>query len=530
MEKRITLYEEESKKKSVLSGAVMLTVSALVVKILGLIYKIPLARFLGEEGMGYFNSAYTVYTCFYIIVSAGVPKAITILLARSSIKGNPSDERKILNTAMKLFFTVGLSLTLLLSVLAGPLSDLIANKGSLYSILAIAPSVLFVAIGSVQRGYLNGKNTLLPISVSQVIEGCGRLVFGLIFASMGIKNGFSLEKISALTIFGTTLGTVISSIYLFFVCLPMLGKSKKRDCSTLKGKEIAKHIVKIAIPITVSAGVMTVTNVIDLGMIMQRLQSIGYSEWEANNLYGAYSTLAVPMFNLAVALITPISIAILPSMTKHYALGRKKEFINSLESTMQLSVFIAIPMAVAFGVFSKEILALLFENSMVEHAYLLLTLLSPAIIFVAPLTIINTALEATGAVRAPLYSMVVGATVKLIFTHYLVGNAEFGISGAPIGTALFYLVSLITSLSVLARKDKSSLRGMLSVWRPLLNSIGSAAISKIIVQIVLKDAETPVKTILFGVVFVGLYLIFSVFLSNISLQKIKNLAICTKEA
>ncbi len=450
MERRITVYEEENKKKSVINGAMILTVSALIVKLLGLIYKIPLSRFLGESGMGYFNSAYTVYTCFYIVVSAGVPKAIAILMAKAGATGKRVDERKIFNTSMTLFFLAGAVLTVVLGSLAGVLSGLIGNTGAAYSIITIAPSILFVAISSVQRGYLNGKNQLLPIAVSQIIEGVGRLAFGLVFAHIGISNEMPMEAVSAITIFGTTLGTLLSSIYLFFVTHEKRKREHRREeRSSLKVKKIIKSIITVALPITVSAGVMTLTNVIDLGMIMQRLQSIGYSENSANMLYGAYTTLAVPMFNLAVALITPISIAVLPTLTRHYALGRKKDFINNLDSTTQICLFVAIPMSVAFCFFSKEILTLLFEKSMAEHAYPLLTLLSPAITFIAPLTIINTALEASGAVRAPLYSMLLGAVVKLIATYVLIGNPELGISGAPIGTVLFYLVSLVASVVLL---------------------------------------------------------------------------------
>lgn len=445
MEKKVT------KGNSIIGGTVSLTLSTLIVKILGLIYKIPLANILGDEGMGVFNSAYTVYAFFYLLCTAGVPKAVMILVSEARAKGKEADENMIIKTALNLFFSIGAACCVLFVVFAKPLARLVGNSAAWATMIAVAPSIVFISLAGVIRGYLNAGMRFLDVAVSQIIEGVGKLAIGLIAGIAALKCGFSLELVSAMTITGVSFGSFIGLIYLVMISKIRITKEKVGQ------KRFRRKILSISIPITISAAIMSLTGIIDLGLIMRNLSFIGYSEAEASALYGNYTTLAMPMFNFAISIITPISLAFLPTFTKAIVSFDKEEFEKIESDSLNLSSFVSAPLVAGLAIYSSEILNLLFPTSDIAIGSLLLCLLLPAIVFSSMLLITNTALEAGGRVKAPLVSMSLGCLAKITVSLLLIRNSSFGISGAPIGTVCCYAVALLVSSFVYRIHFKSSL-------------------------------------------------------------------------
>ena len=306
-----------------IGGALSLTFSNLAVKLLGLIYKIPLAQLLSDEGMGYFNSAYTIFGFFYLLCTAGVPKGVMILCSESSAKGE-GRAGQILSMAMRAFFYIALLCTSLLLVLAFPLSRAIGNRGAAFAVISIAPSIIFVALSGVLRGFLSAKSRFLDIAVAGVIEGVAKLVLGLAFAIFAIRMDFSLEIVSALTILGATFGSFFAFVYLF----KMSNTEHKTRQSIVNSetKEALRRIFKVSVPITISGAVASLGGLIDLGLVMRRLSDTGFSDSIATALYGNYTTLAVPMFNFALSVTSSICISALPILTQLALKGEGEQF------------------------------------------------------------------------------------------------------------------------------------------------------------------------------------------------------------
>ena len=202
------MLENKKAQSEVIEGALSLTIATIVVKILGAIYKIPLSHVLGEEGMGYFNSAYTVYTFFFLLCTAGVPKAIMLLYANANEDSNK--ENKILRSALEFFAITGLAISVAFSLLSIPLSKLIGSPNAYLSMIFIAPSILFSAISGVFRGYFSAKVKFLHVAISQMIEGGGKLLFGTILATFSSHFNIPLSAISAFAILGATIGSLLS--------------------------------------------------------------------------------------------------------------------------------------------------------------------------------------------------------------------------------------------------------------------------------------------------------------------------------
>ena len=173
--------------ESILGGAVSLTMATLVVKVLGFLYKIPLAHILGSEGMSYFNGAYAVYSFFFVLCSAGIPKAVSIATTAARARGDGKTERRILTLSTLLFGAFGLALSVLVACLCKPLSLLVGIEGATEALFCISPSILFVTLGGVLRGALTGRQRLVPVAMSQVIEASIKLIFGTVFAIFSQK-------------------------------------------------------------------------------------------------------------------------------------------------------------------------------------------------------------------------------------------------------------------------------------------------------------------------------------------------------
>ena len=520
------LYKKKSRATGIIGGTLSLTLSTVIVKLLGVVYKIPLAHILGEEGMGYFNSAYTVYAFFYLLCTAGVPKAVMILISEQRAKNIHGGAERIVSVAMRLFFGLGILITTLFIIFSTPLANLIGNSESRLTMISIAPSILFISLAGVVRGYLSADMKFLSIAVSQIVEGVGKLVLGLIFAIYATRLELPLPIVSAMTILGVTFGAVFGFAYLYVAAKFKRGKKS----AEAKGREIIRRIFRISVPITISAAIMSITNIIDLSLIMQRLRDSGYSQKEATALFGNYTTLAVPMLNLAISVITPISIAFLPILTRAHAKGDRELQNSALKSALSMSFFFSAPIMLGMMVFSSEILSLLFGDVGISVGAPLLTLLAPSIFFMAALLVVNSLLESVGVVRAPVISMLIGSTGKIIVSAVLLGNPDFGISGAPLGTLISYLLALISSLVIAKIKCKTCIPIFSTCILPHINALGA-----ILVSILLNNFLKTVcsQNIAFIITFLGcaaLYLLFSCISGVASKEKLQKMSKYTKPA
>ena len=441
------MNKSKTNEGSIISSAFALTASTLIVKILGVVYKVPLARFLGEEGMGYFNSAYTVYTLFYILCTAGVPKAVMIFISERTVS-----KEKIVSVAIKSFFVIGAVVTVIFALLSVPLSRLVGSSRAYSTMLAISPSILFIALSGVIRGYLSADMRFLDVAVSQIIEGATKLVLGLLFATIAIKSNCSVAIVSAFTMLGVTLGAFSGLVYLVSVSKINILDNISKQIEYRESKSVRRQIFHVSIPITVSAAIMSITNIIDLGMVMRRLEDVGYTETEAVSMYGNLTTLAMPIFNLALSVISPISIAFLPIFTKSYSRGDTPTLKSSISSSLEFTALLSAPIVFGTLVYAEDILSLLFGNIGISLGAFLLRLLIVGVIFMSLILIINSSLEAMGNVRVPVIAMLVGSIFKLIISYFLIGNSNYRVAGAPIGTVISYMASLMVSLIIFVKR------------------------------------------------------------------------------
>lgn len=451
------LDSKEIKKKKnrnlFFSGVLVLTISNVLVKVIGMLFKVPIHDLIESEGMGYFNAAYSIYVWFYMISTAGLPVAVSMMISKSRAQGNLKETKRIYKITVTLFFIIGLIGMCLMMFGSQLFSKAIALEPAYLCIAAIAPTLFFICISSALRGYFQGFQYMTPTAISQVIESLGKLLLGILLAIYAINRGYNTPTIAAFAIAGLTIGSACSMLYLFVAKLLFREEKYTTEYADLTGdgtvtptKKLLLSLVKIAIPITISASVMSLTNLIDTMIVIRRLKSFGLTEKLATTLYGDYTTLCVPMFNLPPTLIYPISYAIIPKISAARAAGDETSARNVIRSALKVTSLIALPAALGLSVMAKPVLALLYSEESVNRAAPWLSILALSVFFVCMLSITNAALQAYNQERKPIVSMLCGAAVKLVASYILIGIPSIGIYGTPIGTFLCYFAIIILNL------------------------------------------------------------------------------------
>lgn len=429
-----------------LSGVFVLSVSTVIVKIIGLAYKIPMIAKLGAQGMGYFNSAAEIYAVLCVISTAGLPVALSMLVSANRESGKYFAIQRIDRAATALFLSLGATGTAVMLVFAKPIAQSIGNIDAYLCILAIAPALFFVCFSSAVRGYFQGFQNMLPTAISQLIEAIGKLLFGVWFASVAIDFGLSLPTVAAFAVLGLSLGTFLSALYLL-LCKTFSRRRWRRELLVLDTQDFFQEkeksgyfsmLLKIAIPITVSSSVLSLTRLSDMALMMRRLQRIGVSVMEANVLYGAYTTLAVPVFSLIPSLITPIALACVPQLSGAIEAGSRGGQIKVVAQSLRLTMLFSIPAAMGISVYAEPILSLLFsgEQEAVAISSPLLAILGLSIPFAGLITTTNALLHSYRQTVKPILSMSIGAIVKIVSAYFLLGNPRIGVYGAPLSTLL----------------------------------------------------------------------------------------------
>jgi stage V sporulation protein B len=437
----------EERSRGFASGVIVLTLSAVIVKIIGLVYKIPMLTLLGSEGMGYFNSAYEIYMLFGVVSTAGLPVAMSVMISGARERGELS-EKTIFSVALTLFLLLGVIGTALMLGIA-PLSERIfGSDGVILCIIAISPTVFFICLSSVYRGFFQGLGKMRETAISQVIEAALKLVLGLIFAYIAIRCGSAVPEIAAFAVLGLTLSSAVSAIYLMLtkraqdkgersVCGGEGGLcASQAESSRAPRRKILSSLLLTAIPISLSALVMNLTKIIDMTVILRRMQDIGYTSAESFSAYGSYTTLALPLFSLAPTLISSVALPLVPTLAGYVAVGDERGQVEAVSGAVKLTMIVSMPISLGLSLFSREILTLIFggEPDAVALATPLLSILAISIPLACLITVENAVLQAYSAASLPMISMAAGSLVKIILAYFLIGNRAIGIAGAPIST------------------------------------------------------------------------------------------------
>lgn len=466
-----------NKKNSFVIGAIIIAISNIIVKIIGAVYKIPLDRLiLHTEGMGIYSSSYTIYNLLFVISTAGLPVAISKMIAEAEAKHEYKKSEKIFKISRMLLFCLGLTAFLVLFFFSKAFANVISSPDSYITMAVMAPSLFFVSIASSYRGYYQGKQNMIPTAVSEVIEALSKLVFGLSIAYIVKLQYDTYYLSSAGAISGITIGTCLSFLFLSVYHIyqkkhsVVTVKDFSNDVCNESSSLILKRLILTAIPITLGVCVFTLTSLIDTATVMNQLKGLGYDQLERSSLYG-YLNRAITLFNMPPTIINAIAISIVPSVSAYLAIKNKTAALKNTRSALKITVIFALPCAVGLSVLSSPILKLLYNDS--NHA-ILLNIMGIAVLFVTIVQITNAILQSWGSVWIPVINMFAGGVVKVVLNLWLVSKPEININGAPVGTLMCYITVMALNLIALKRKTGVKLGISEFILKPAITAVATA--------------------------------------------------------
>jgi len=488
-----------AKPNTFFGGAAILAMGILVVKVIGLFYKIPLVNIIGSEGSADFNNAYNIYAVLLTISTAGLPVAVSKMVSEANALGRQNQVHKVFRLSLAAFLTLGVVSFLIMyfgsEQLAGMMHDSLAAAG----IRALAPAVICVGCLSAFRGYAQGHGNMTPTAVSQILEALCKLVIGLGLAYWLVRAGQPSHVAAAGAITGVTVGTILALAYMIFnfVSTRMREEKDTQDAPD-SARRILSTLMKIAIPITISSSMVGIVTVIDSALVQGQIQKVLISDpdswalyqqvvdfapleaardaWQqavssgaaaeavsqlygavelaaeniSRSLYGNYSG-ALTIYNLPLSLMAAITASVIAAVSAALARRDRRGAARITGSALRITALLAFPMGVGLFVLGTPIIRLIFPELDASVAGPLLSTLGIASIFVCLMLVCNSVLQAHGFINLPVVIMALGGVVKIVTNYNLVAVPTIGISGAPVGNVLCFGLCMVLDLVVIAR-------------------------------------------------------------------------------
>lgn len=495
-------------------GVIILMLSNIVVKVIGVLFKIPLRNLLGGEGMGYFDASYNIFTNLYLISTAGLPTAISIMVSRARKNGRKQEANRIFYASLTLFCLIGAFCTSVMFFGSDLLASWTGSPDAGTAIAVISPTLFLICISSVIRGYFQGHQNMLPTALSEVIESLGKFVIGIVMGTWAFGEGKSLEICAAYAIAGVAIGEAAGMILLIFAKLffkPDYSYSGIADDGvTTPWLSVWEKLLKISVPIMISSVALNLTSTIDNFTIVNMMKSYVSDPSLAVSAYGNYSSLVFPLFHLPSAFIYPISTSIAPAISSDKTSDHeKKKIAETVTASIKMASVISVPCVFGMAILSKPILSLLFSDEAAINEFApLLSIVSPAIFFSAILTVTSAILQARGYQKKPMISMACGIAVKAIVSVVLLGIPSVGIYGAPIGTMASYFVMAAINFAFVIKYVMPEINLFRIISKPLAASVAGSVITIFVYNLIRGFGRPNVGTLASVIATVIVYAIF----------------------
>ena len=468
----------ETQRQNYIKGAAVLAAASMFVKVISATFQIPLVGILGSEGAGHFQMTHNIFMMFLTIASAGVPVALSRMISSAANSGNAKLVKRYFAVSMPAFVILGAVVMALMFFFADTIAFWQNNSLIAPGIRVLAPAVFFICIISVYRGFMQGLEYMMPTAVSQIVDVVCRAVIGIATAILLSRALFEPHIVSAGATTGITIGLGLS--------IPLLILYKRKanrlvpehtSSEPLPSRgNVLGNIIKVSVPITLGASVLTVMTVLNQTILAGRLQSVfGYTEAEASYVFGMY-TMAMRVYNLPPAIFVSLAVALVPAIAGAIAGKRPGEAKAIMQSSLKLVNLIAMPAAAGMMILASPILIALFEDPDRLTAQILIILGVAS--FLLCLQIVTTAiLQANGHERLAMMVFPIGAVVKLLLTYFLVAVPNIGILASPISTlACFVVLSILNFIIIRVKiKDRPKYRSVL--LKPLICTSGMSVVA-----------------------------------------------------
>lgn len=499
---------EQNKQNTFFGGAAILAIGIMVVKLIGMFYRIPLVNIIGEQGSADFTNAYNIYAVLLTVSTAGLPVAVSKLVSEANALGRRNQVQRTFRLALALFLSLGVLSFLVMFFKADMLAGMMHDEKAAAGIKALAPAVICVGCLSAFRGYTQGHSNMTPTAVSQIIEALCKLVVGLGLAYWLVKGGAGEDVAAAGAITGVTVGTIVALAYMVLSFINRhLQEHGMSDDIPDDAAVILKNILRIAIPITLSSSMVGIVTVIDSSLVQGQLQKVllenpdswklyqeyvdfaplqaALTAWKqglesgaaanyaalaaqvkenvpaamelnelvldvSRTLYGNYSG-ALNIYNLPTSLMAAVTASVIPAVSAALTRRNRKGAARVSGSALRITALLAFPMGIGLFVMGTPVIKLIYPRLTPEIAGPLLSELGIATLFVCMMLVCNSILQAYGFVNLPVAVMLLGGLLKIVNNYNLVARPGVGIFGAPFGNVLCFGLCMALDLVIISR-------------------------------------------------------------------------------
>ena len=462
-------------KENFLKGAAILGIAGILVKILGAFYRIPLSNMISDQGMGYYQSAYPLYTLLVAISTSGFPTAIAKIVSEKRALQDYAGAHRVFKVSFLGFLMAGLLTSVFVFFGAGYIVEIIGNTNAYYSLIAMTPALFFVPIMSAFRGYFQGRQIMTPTAISQLIEQLFRVTVGLFLAYQLLGKG--LPQAAGGASFGASAGAIAGTIIIIGLYTrerKKIGEELKRSAAYKQESTstIVKNILAIAIPITIGASIVPIMTTIDTMLIMRRLQTIGYTEAQASGLFGQLSGNAQTLINLPQVLSIAIAMSLVPAISDAFTKRNYNDVKNITTSGVRVTLLIGLPAALGLFILSTPIIQLLYfkyDLATQLSTGAILKILSISLIFLTLVQSFTAILQGLGKPMVPVKNLAIGAITKTILTYILTGIPAINVKGAAISTVVAYFIAAMLNFKEVKKYTKADFKIMDVFIKPLLS-------------------------------------------------------------
>lgn len=447
-----------SKKSDFLVQGSILAIASIIVRLIGLLYRLPLTNIIGDEGMGYYSQAFSIYNIALILSSYSLPLAVSKLVATRLAKKEYRNSYRIFLCSLAFAVIVGTIMSLIVFFGADFLATVIfKTPGSAIPLKILAPTIFVFAVMGVLRGYFQGKRTMVPTSVSQVLEQIINAIVSIIAAYYFISERSASESMSAYGAAGGTLGTFVgASVALIFLAFifalykPIIDRQMKKDKNSVRESypDLLKALGITIIPVILSQTVYQLSGFLDGVIFSNVLFGKGVEEGIRTTLWGIYSNKYSLLITVPVAVASSMAAATIPSIVATKTSSSNIELKEKVHQVIKFNMLIAIPAAVGLGVLASPVIRLLFSDASKLPADLM-RMGSIAVVFFALSTITNAILQGINNMRKPVIHSAISLGVHIVLLYVMLKFFNLGVYALVIGNVTFaLLVCILNWISV----------------------------------------------------------------------------------
>ncbi len=465
----------EKKRTSFVRGAVILAMAGLLVKIIGALFRIPLANAIGPIGSSYYEVAYPYYSWLLVISSSGLPTAISKMVSERITLGDYRGAHRVFTTAVKLLAVVGVITSAIMYFGAGALASVSTLDRAVLSFRALAPALLFVSIMCAYRGYLQGMQRMTGTAISQVIEQVVKLVIGLTLAIKMFPMGPEYGAMGALI--GVSLSEFIALLAIMVIYrkqAPAIRRLRESSRETAP-LPVAGPLMSIAIPITIGASISPLSGIVDSALIIRILTNLGYQKDLAQTAFALLRTNVTTLTNMPGVLTMALAMSLVPAISAASARRNRENLRAVARLGLKLALIIGLPCAAGLFVLAGPILTMLYPALTAAQLSLATDLLRTAsvgVLFLSLVQAMTGTIQGMGKPQIPVFNLFIGFVLKVVTLVILMNIPSINIQGAAVSTVICYAFAGLADTFYAVRKT-----GMhIAIWDVVLKPVVSTAV------------------------------------------------------